>query len=121
MTEPLVTYNLFIAPVITAIASALIVAFIKHKFEERDEKDCKIAELLKEAEDRRESHVNSELDKIHAKLCDLSTTIQGLRMETQDRVTRQDCHRKESAMNKRLTDHVDRYHTRIGGRNESPG
>ena len=56
--EPVVTYNLYVAPVITFLTGALILFYINRKFSASDRKDDEIAELKAEAEKKKDADLD---------------------------------------------------------------
>lgn len=63
MAEPLITWNLFLTPIVTTVSTGLILFFIKNLFKQRDKKDEQIAELLSEKECAKQK----DFDDFHSK------------------------------------------------------
>lgn len=59
VSEPLVTWNLYVAPVITFLTGALILLYINRKFSASDRKDERIAELITEKEQKKDADLDT--------------------------------------------------------------
>lgn len=59
VAEPAVTWNLYVAPVITFLTGALILLYINRKFSASDRKDERIAELITEKEQKKDADLDT--------------------------------------------------------------
>jgi hypothetical protein len=109
INEPAVTYNLYVAPVVTALTSALILFFVSRKFTTMDEKDKEIKRLLEKKEIEKEAHIKERWDSFTATQCSIKTKLDEVSKDLNNKVDWSFCHEKEEEIERkidRLDDHI---------------
>jgi hypothetical protein len=113
ITEPVLTWNLFLTAFFIPLCLLLLWGAIKRQFKERDKKDEKIAALLEEREEVKESAIHEWRDRFDKNLCAVKLTVEGIREEMHTKVTFSICDDREREMKQSLSDHDRRM--RAGG------
>ena len=107
--DPAVTYNLYVAPIVTALTSALILFFVSRKFTVMDEKDKEIKRLLEKKEVEKEAHIKERWDSFTATQCAIKSKLDEVSKDLNNKVDWTFCHDKEEEIERkidRLDDHI---------------
>jgi phosphate/sulfate permease len=89
--EPAITWNLYIAPTMSALTAALILLFIDRRFKNRDRKDEQIARLLTEKDTAKEQAIIEWKTSVSKTLCEIKSDIKILGGALYDKVTWDHC------------------------------
>jgi phosphate/sulfate permease len=111
INEPAVTYNLYVAPVVTALTSALILFFVGRKFKTRDRKDEQIATLLAEKEQKKEEHIKERWNSFTATQCAIKSKLDEVSKDLTNKVDWTFCHDKEEEISRKIDRLDDRIRT----------
>lgn len=104
----------YVAPVVSALTTALIIFFIDRKFKGRDAKDEQIAELLAEREKEKEEVIKEWRVNYSTTLCGVKKTVDEIKNEMHQRVHITDCHDREREIDSLLSKHDERLRA-MGG------
>jgi hypothetical protein len=107
--EPAITWNLYIAPTMSALTSALILLFLDRKFRGRDKKDEQIAKLLTEKDVAKEQAIIEWKTSVTKTLCDIKGKVEILGGALYDKVTWAHCAGQE----KTILDKLEKFDERI--------
>jgi phosphate/sulfate permease len=102
LNEPAITYNLYVAPVVTALTSALILFFVNRKFKGRDKREEQISKLLEEREHMKEEHIKERWDAFVKTQCAIKTKLDEVSKDLNNKVDWQFCHEKEEEIGKKI-------------------
>lgn len=124
LVEPLITWNLFVAPLCIAVFSGITMIFVSRMFSKRDKKDQEIAELivkaneerekrLKEVETLRDQNSNQWRENIAAVQCKIKETLQRIESKLEHKVEKADCIRESESK----WDAIDKLRNTISNKN----
>lgn len=112
--DPYVTWNLYVAPTISALTAALILLFMDRKFKSQDKKDERIATLLAEKESRKESDIKEWRELYTRKIDCVKQTVDKIEEDMHSKVPYDFCHGKEREIKGELKEHDERLR-KVGG------
>lgn len=96
--QPLITWNLYVAPTISALSTAVILIFINRRFSSADKKDELIESLLAEKEQIKECAAKERWQRFDSTMCSVKTTVEGIKEDLSCRVSATDCNNKHDAV-----------------------
>jgi hypothetical protein len=104
VAEPFITWNLYVAPAISALSTALILLFVDRRFRSSDKKDDRIASLLAEKEERKEAHIKEWRDTYTKKIDCVKATVDEIREDMHQKVPFTICDEREGEIKQMLRD-----------------
>jgi hypothetical protein len=91
MSEPLVTWNLYVTPIVTAVSTGIILLVVSSLFQKRDKKDEKIAELLKEREEFRRAEMLEWRNRFSTTQCAIKERLEEVAVSLNEKVPWEHC------------------------------
>jgi arginyl-tRNA synthetase len=108
MTEPVLTWNLFVTAFFIPLCLLLLWGAIKRQFKERDKKEEKISALLTEKEEAREAAILEWKNSVSKTLCDIKLKLDILGGALYDKVNWEHCAAQEKEIRTTLDKHDER-------------
>jgi hypothetical protein len=108
VTEPIVTWNLFLTTFLVPLCVAMLYGAIKRQFLLRDKKDEEISKLLEKRELEKEFHIRERWDQFTATQCSIKAKLDAMSKDLNNKVDWQFCHEKESDISRQIERIEDR-------------
>jgi signal transduction histidine kinase len=108
MSEPIITWNLFLTAFLVPLGLLLLGMWINRQFKTRDEKDLEIKNLLNKKDDEKEKAIIEWKSSVTQTLCDIKTKVEILGGALYDKVTWEHCSDRMDKLDERLRE-VERH------------
>ena len=113
MTEPIVTYNLFLTAFLVPLSVSVSYFAIKRQFTERDKKDEQIAQLLAEREELKQKSISDWRELFSATQCAIKERLDEVVASLNDKVPWDHCVERRKARDIEMKEIEQRL--RMGG------
>lgn len=92
--EPVITWNLYVTPVVVGVSTALIMIFINRLFKRQDSKDVEIEKLLAEKEELKEQNIQQWRKTYTDTQCLIKNSVERIEDSLNGKVDKDDCIRQ---------------------------